>query len=72
MIQSNGSFEVRTSASKSGIDPGEYAVFVLPTDDMEDGGGIPQKYRDQDNPEILATVSTGQANDFHLELRSTP
>jgi hypothetical protein len=69
-IQPDGTFEVRTSAATSGIEPGDYNVFVNPTDDMENGGGIPAKYSDPENPELNTTITTGGANELKFDLTS--
>lgn len=70
LIQSDGTFVVRTSASKSGIDAGKYAVFIKPTDDMTDGGGIPPKYGDESNIELMATIQEGGVTELNFELTS--
>ena len=72
LIQSDGTFTVRTSASKSGIDAGDYAVFIKPTDDMTDGGGIPPKYGDESNIELMATIRQGGVTELNFELTSAP
>jgi hypothetical protein len=67
LIESDGTFELRTSASKSGIDPGEYDVVIMPTDDMldaEDGVPIPPKYSDMENPVLRETVTKEGPNEF--------
>ncbi|MEZ6064354.1 MAG: hypothetical protein R3B90_01285 [Planctomycetaceae bacterium] len=70
MIQPDGTFEVRTNASTTGIDPGTYIVVIKPTDDMEDGGGIPAKYQDAENAEFSAEVTAQGPNEFSFVLTS--
>ncbi len=74
-INSDGTFRINTTASATGIAPGEYIVIVESLMESEEEVGepksrIPRKYTKEKTSDLRITVTEEGPNEFHLELKS--
>jgi hypothetical protein len=76
-IQPDGTFQVATTAGKSGIAPGEYSVVIAPADveDEEESPegstpAVPLKYTDETTTDLTVTIAAEGPNQLTLKLSS--